>query len=73
MTKNILIISATSRNNLELSNKIHDITKSINSNCELINIKLNDLTKKYPNLDANIIGIIRDEKFIIPKKKLVRL
>ena len=26
------------------------------------------MTKKYPNLDANIIGIIRDEKFIIPKK-----
>ena len=25
-------------------------------------------SKKYPNLDANIIGIIRDEKFLIPKK-----
>ena len=37
-------------------------------NCKLINIKLNDLTKKYPNLDANIIGIIREDKFLIPKK-----
>ena len=40
----------------------------INENCKLIKIKLNDLTKKHPNLDANIIGIIRDEKFLIPKK-----
>ena len=40
----------------------------INDNCKLSNIKLNDLTKKHPNLDANIIGIIRDEKFLIPKK-----
>ena len=25
-------------------------------------------TKKHPNLDANIIGIIRSDKFLIPKK-----
>ena len=49
-------------------NKIRLLEILINENCNLINIKLNDLTKKYPNLDANIIGIIRDEKFIIPKK-----
>ena len=49
-------------------NKIRLLEILINENCQLINIKLNDLTKKYPNLDANIIGIIRDEKFIIPKK-----
>ena len=40
----------------------------INENCNFINIKLNELTKKYPNLDANIIGIIRYDKFLIPKK-----
>ena len=40
----------------------------INENCNLINIKLNELTKKHPNLDANIIGIIRNDKFLIPKK-----
>ena len=40
----------------------------INNGCNLINIKLKDLTKKYPNLDANVIGIIRDDKFLIPKK-----
>ena len=49
-------------------NKIRLLEILINENCQLINIKLNDLTKKYPNLDANIIGIIRDDKFIIPKK-----
>ncbi len=50
------------------NNKIRLLEILINENCKLSNIKLNDLTKKYPNLDANIIGIIRDEKFIIPKK-----
>ena len=49
-------------------NKIRLLEILINDNCQLINIKLNDLTKKYPNLDANIIGIIRDDKFLIPKK-----
>ncbi len=49
-------------------NKIRLLEILINENCKLINIKLNDLTKKHTNLDANIIGIIRDDKFIIPKK-----
>ncbi len=49
-------------------NKIRLLEILINQNCKLIKIKLNDLTKKYPNLEANIIGIIRDEKFLIPKK-----
>ena len=49
-------------------NKIRLLEILINENCKLIKIKLNDLTRKYPNLDANIIGIIRDDKFLIPKK-----
>ncbi len=49
-------------------NKIRLLEILINEHCKLINIKLNDLTKTYPNLDANIIGIIRDDKFLIPKK-----
>ena len=48
--------------------KIRLLEILINDNCNLINIQLNELTKKYPNLEANIIGIIRDEKFLIPKK-----
>ena len=49
-------------------NKIRLLEILINDNCNLINIRLNELTKKHPNLDANIIGIIRDDKFLIPKK-----
>ena len=49
-------------------NKIKLLEILINEDCDLINIKLNELTKKHPNLDANIIGIIRDDKFLIPKK-----
>jgi len=50
------------------NNKIRLLEILIKENCNLINIKLNELTKKYPNLEANIIGIIRDDRFIIPKK-----
>ena len=32
-------------------------------------IKLNDLTKKFPKLNAYILGVIRNEKFIFLKKK----
>ena len=49
-------------------NKIKLLEILINDNCNLINFKLNELTKKHPNLDANIIGIIRGDKFLIPKK-----
>ena len=40
----------------------------IKDNCKLIGLKLNELTNKFPNLDANIIAIIRDDKSFIPKK-----
>ena len=49
-------------------NKIRLLEILIKDNCSLINVKLNEITKKFPKLDANIIGIIRDNKFIIPKK-----
>ena len=49
-------------------NKIRLLEILIKDDCDLINIKLNELTKKFPNLDANIIAIIRNGKFFIPKK-----
>ncbi|WP_440697490.1 Trk system potassium transporter TrkA [Candidatus Pelagibacter sp. HIMB1709] len=49
-------------------NKIRLLEILINENCNLINIKLSDLTIKYPNLKANVIGVIREERFFIPKK-----
>ena len=49
-------------------NKIRLLEISVNKTCPLIGIKLNELTKKFPKLEANILGVIRDEKFIIFKK-----
>ncbi|MDA7552287.1 Trk system potassium transporter TrkA [Candidatus Pelagibacter sp.] len=49
-------------------NKIRLLEIDINKLCPLINIKLNDLTKKFPKLEANILGVIRNENFIILKK-----
>ena len=49
-------------------NQIRLLEILIKDNCKSINIKFNELTKKHPNLEANIIGINRDEKFFIPKK-----
>jgi len=50
------------------NNKIRLLEILINENCPLIKIKLNDLTKKFPKLDANIMGVIRNDKFVILKK-----
>ena len=49
-------------------NKIRLLEILINENCTLKDIKLNDLTKKFPKLNANIMGVIRDDKFMIFKK-----
>ena len=50
-------------------NKIRLIEIDINSSCPLIDIKLEEITKKFPKLEANILGVIRNEKFIFLKKK----
>ncbi len=49
-------------------NQIRLLEILIKNNCKLIGLKLNDLTKKFPSLDANIIAIIRGDKSFIPKK-----
>ena len=49
-------------------NQIRLLEILIKDNCELIGLKLNELTNKFPNLDANIIAIIRGDKSFIPKK-----
>ena len=54
-------------------NKIRLLEILVNDNCPLINIKLNDLTKNFPKLEANILGVIRNEKFVILKKTDVML
>ncbi len=49
-------------------NNIRLLEILIKDNCKLIDHKLNELTKKFPKLDANIIAIIRKDKTFIPKK-----
>ena len=49
-------------------NKIRLLEILIDEKCPIYGIKLNDLTKKFPNLNAYVLGVIRDEKFIIMKK-----
>tara|TARA_Y100001970_G_scaffold72527_1_gene92032 strand:- start:1839 stop:3212 length:1374 start_codon:yes stop_codon:yes gene_type:complete len=49
-------------------NKIKLLEILIDDKCAIRDIKLNELTKKFPNLNAYVFGVIRDEKFIIMKK-----
>jgi len=49
-------------------NKIRLLEILIDEKCSIQGIKLNDLTKKFPKLNAYILGVIRDEKFLIMKK-----
>ena len=49
--------------------KIKVLEINIGKNCPLVNTELSKLTKRYPDLRANILGVIRGEKFIILKKK----
>ena len=42
---------------------------SIEKNCPIKNIPLKNLTKKFPDFKANILGAVRKEKFIYLKKK----
>ena len=49
-------------------NKIRLLEILIDEKCPIYGIKLNDLTKKFPNLKAYILGVIRDDKFKIIKK-----
>ena len=49
--------------------KVKVLEINIEKNCPLVNTELSDLTTRYPDLRANILGVIRGEKFVILKKK----
>ena len=51
------------------NSKIRLLEIDVGDNCPLVDIKLEDITKKFSKLDANILGVIRNEKFIFLKKK----
>jgi len=53
--------------------KIRLLEILVNESCPLIGIKLNELTKKLPKLEANIFGVTRNEKFLVLKKNDVML
>ena len=49
-------------------NKIRLLEILVDKKCPLMGIKLNELTKKFPKLNANILGVIRENKFVIMRK-----
>ena len=49
-------------------NKIRLLEILVTELCPITNIPLNELTKKFPKLEANILGVIRKDKFVILKK-----
>ncbi len=51
-----------------VENKVRLLEILIDEKCPIYGIKLNELTKKFPNLNAYVLGVIRDEKFLIMKK-----
>ena len=55
------------------NNKIRLLEILIDNNCPIKDIKINELTKKFPKLNSNILGVIREEKFILLKKNDVML
>jgi len=55
------------------NNKIRLLEILIDPDCPIKDIKLYELTKKFPELNSNIMGVIRDEKFILLKKTDVML
>ena len=50
------------------NDKVKMLEISIEKNCPIKNIPLKDLTKKFPDFKANILGALRKEKFIYLKK-----
>ncbi len=49
-------------------NKVRLLEILIDEKCPICGIKLNELTKKFPKLNAYILGVVRDDKFVILKK-----
>ena len=42
---------------------------NIDSKCPLVNTPLQKLTESFSDLNANVLGVQRDDKFLILKKK----
>ena len=49
--------------------KIKVLEIDVGEKCPLVNTELGNLTQRFPDLKANVLGVIRGEKFVILKKK----
>jgi trk system potassium uptake protein TrkA len=54
-------------------NKIRLLEILIDEKCTLRDIKLDEITKKFSTLNANIMGVIREDKFVVLKKNDIML
>ena len=54
-------------------NKIRLLEILIDEKCTLKETKLNEITKKFSKLNANIMGVIREDKFVVLKKNDIML
>ena len=48
--------------------KIKVLEIAVEKNCPIINLSLKNLTEKFPDFKANIVGTVRNSKFIFLKK-----
>ncbi|MEK9918765.1 MAG: Trk system potassium transporter TrkA [Pelagibacteraceae bacterium] len=48
--------------------KIKVLEIAVQKNCPIVNTALKNLTEKFPEFKANILGVVRKEKFIFLKK-----
>ena len=49
--------------------KVKMLEIHVEKNCPIANIPLKKLTDKFPDFKANILGALRENKFIFLKKK----
>ena len=52
------------------NDKIKVLEILVNTNCSVVNIPLKNLTLKFPDFKANILGAVRKDKFIFLKKMI---
>ena len=52
-----------------VNNKVKMLEIAIEKSCPIINTPLKKLTEKFPNFKANIVGLVRKEKFQFLKKE----
>ena len=50
------------------NNKVKMLEISVEKNCPIANIALKNLTEKFPDFKANILGTLRKDKFLFLKK-----